>query len=173
MQFHEEADVGKYCTLSMVKRWGFVISEHISINAGVELIKGRHVPDDEEPAFSEIDDSKSSITVNSSSAASDITDPIKHRRDASTPSLYSDAVSNARGHSGASAASSIADYPPLAIKKIKAKHEQKHEESASQSEESGTGKTVFNAWLRERQLPREPSEASLSFSSMASGKYLL
>lgn len=52
-KYHEDNDASKYCSLSAVMRWGYVMAENISPNAGIENVPGIHVPADEEPRFDE------------------------------------------------------------------------------------------------------------------------
>lgn len=39
--------------MSAVMRWGYIFSEYISPNAGIETVPGIHVPAPEEPTFDE------------------------------------------------------------------------------------------------------------------------
>uniref|UniRef100_A0A1B0B350 HMG box domain-containing protein n=1 Tax=Glossina palpalis gambiensis TaxID=67801 RepID=A0A1B0B350_9MUSC len=43
-QFHEDKDRGKYCTQSLVIRWGYMFSEYMCQDIAISLIPGRHVP---------------------------------------------------------------------------------------------------------------------------------
>ncbi|XP_067011468.1 protein maelstrom homolog [Anabrus simplex] len=43
-QFHDMKDSAQYCSLSIVKRWCFLISDHCCQDVGVALIPGSHVP---------------------------------------------------------------------------------------------------------------------------------
>ncbi len=44
MQYHDENDCSKYCCLSSVKRWAFIISENLCIDLNIRLIAGKHYP---------------------------------------------------------------------------------------------------------------------------------
>uniref|UniRef100_A0A1A9UYQ3 Maelstrom domain-containing protein n=1 Tax=Glossina austeni TaxID=7395 RepID=A0A1A9UYQ3_GLOAU len=43
-QFHEDKDRGKYCTQSLVIRWGYMFSDYMCKDIAISLIPGRHVP---------------------------------------------------------------------------------------------------------------------------------
>lgn len=43
-QFHEEEDCSAYCCLSDVKRWAYVLSEHICFDLKISLVQGKHFP---------------------------------------------------------------------------------------------------------------------------------
>uniref|UniRef100_A0A1A9ZXQ9 HMG box domain-containing protein n=1 Tax=Glossina pallidipes TaxID=7398 RepID=A0A1A9ZXQ9_GLOPL len=43
-QFHEDKDRGKYCTQSLVTRWGYMFSDYMCKDIAISLIPGRHVP---------------------------------------------------------------------------------------------------------------------------------
>lgn len=42
--FHEKEDVTRHCALSCVRRWCFLLGDHICMNLGIKLIAGVHVP---------------------------------------------------------------------------------------------------------------------------------
>lgn len=42
--FHEKTDARKYCSLSRVQRWSFVIMKHCCRNLAIDMIPGRHYP---------------------------------------------------------------------------------------------------------------------------------
>lgn len=43
-QFHEDKDRGKYCTQSLVIRWGYMFSDYMCKDIAISPIPGRHVP---------------------------------------------------------------------------------------------------------------------------------
>lgn len=45
-KFHDAADNGKYCALSMVKRWCFMLCDKLCPDIGITIEAGRHVPKD-------------------------------------------------------------------------------------------------------------------------------
>ncbi|KAI9588850.1 protein maelstrom 1-like [Glossina fuscipes] len=43
-QFHEDKDKSKYCTQSIITRWGYMFSDYMCRDIAIPLILGRHVP---------------------------------------------------------------------------------------------------------------------------------
>lgn len=43
-QFHDEKDCSKYCCLSDVKRWAYVLSENLCLDLKISLVEGKHFP---------------------------------------------------------------------------------------------------------------------------------
>lgn len=43
-QVHEQADATRFCALSRVYRWTFVLSDHFCEPLGVRLVRGDHLP---------------------------------------------------------------------------------------------------------------------------------
>uniref|UniRef100_A0A1A9WKI0 HMG box domain-containing protein n=1 Tax=Glossina brevipalpis TaxID=37001 RepID=A0A1A9WKI0_9MUSC len=73
-QFHEDKDRNKYCTQSIVTRWGYMFSDYMCRDIAVQLLPGRHVPQNTNLNAIEIlvptdfsDAGRSSVSVASSS----------------------------------------------------------------------------------------------------------
>lgn len=49
-QFHSEIDRAKHCALSIVTRYAFILSDHICMDLGIDMVLGRHVPADSDVA---------------------------------------------------------------------------------------------------------------------------
>lgn len=43
-KFHDRTDAVQYCSLSFVRRWGFIILDHCCKDLGIELMPGQHCP---------------------------------------------------------------------------------------------------------------------------------
>lgn len=43
-ELHETLDHSKFCSVSLVKRWAFMFSDHCAVDMGIRLIPGVHVP---------------------------------------------------------------------------------------------------------------------------------
>lgn len=43
-QFHEKDDSTKHCALSRVKRWTYIIVDHLGVDLGIELVAGKNMP---------------------------------------------------------------------------------------------------------------------------------
>lgn len=43
--FHEKEDVTRHCSLSYVRRWFFLFCDHICQHIGVNLVPGKHLPE--------------------------------------------------------------------------------------------------------------------------------
>ncbi|XP_021938741.1 protein maelstrom homolog isoform X2 [Zootermopsis nevadensis] len=43
-EFHEETDALPFCSLSCVRRWGFLIMDHCCKDLGIQLVAGKHCP---------------------------------------------------------------------------------------------------------------------------------
>ncbi|XP_022219724.2 protein maelstrom 2 [Drosophila obscura] len=49
--YHEEIDRSKYCTKSMVMRWGFIFSDYICADLAIPLKPGKHIPPKVKPNY--------------------------------------------------------------------------------------------------------------------------
>ncbi|XP_047115467.1 protein maelstrom homolog [Schistocerca piceifrons] len=43
-EMHDGTDASQYCSLSLVRRWSFIISDHCCKDLGIELAPGQHIP---------------------------------------------------------------------------------------------------------------------------------
>lgn len=44
LQYHEGIDATRYCALSRVNRWAYLLADNFCEPLGVTLVRGRHVP---------------------------------------------------------------------------------------------------------------------------------
>ncbi|BFF96809.1 protein maelstrom 2 [Drosophila madeirensis] len=62
--YHENIDRSKYCTKSMVMRWGFIFSDYICADLAIRLLPGKHMPPKVKPNYTVIPgDSSSNFDV--------------------------------------------------------------------------------------------------------------
>lgn len=43
-EMHDGTDASQYCSLSLVRRWSFIVSDHCCKDLGIELSPGQHIP---------------------------------------------------------------------------------------------------------------------------------
>ncbi|SPP76302.1 protein maelstrom 2 [Drosophila guanche] len=58
--YHENIDRSKYCTKSMVMRWGFIFSDYICADLAIRLLPGKHMPPKVKPNYTVIPGDSSS-----------------------------------------------------------------------------------------------------------------
>lgn len=161
--FHENIDVGKYCALSCVTRWGYMFSDYMCLDLALDLIPGAHLPPGADlsaakKSFSTVssynDDKKSVASTSMRSYAS-----TSVRSNVTQPKIERHYVDDTRSDA-------TEKYPPGGDVRKRT-----HDPARTFENDSSDEDQDDNPWsTRNKNKPRPPNEDSFSFSSVVAGR---